>query len=45
MKMKNIKKLIVTLFDNDDKFEDGSDYSHQELGYFDNDDDIIKAIL
>ena len=42
--MKNIKKLIVTLFDNDDKFEDGSDYYHRELGYFDNDDDIIKAI-
>lgn len=42
--MKQIKKLIFTLFDNDDKFEDGSDYYQRDLGYFDNNDDIIKAI-
>jgi len=42
--MKQIKKLIFILFDNDDKFEEGSDYCNRELGYFDNDDDIIKAI-
>jgi hypothetical protein len=42
--MKEIKKLIFTLFDNDDKFENGAEYYHRELGYYDNDIDIKEAI-